>query len=204
MKRAKFTIEGNQNTYNGYAEDRNWNGWACPLFPFDEARRIMTHYNQTMDTQMYYNETTDSFLVSGEIYKGVDIDTPDGIRHLYPIGNSCWIWEMQEIFTKADLKTGDVVKFRNNNVAIVNGELKTFITMNGFLDFDDFNDDLTEHDYGEWDIIAVRRPNEKYDCKFTAFNWNCGTLVYERPIVEEMTLAEVCKALGKEIKIVKE
>jgi hypothetical protein len=93
MKVAKFTIEGNQNTYKGYAEDRNWNGWACPLFPFDEARRIMTHYNQTMDTQMYYNETTDSFLVSGEIYKGVDIDTPDGIQHLYPIGNSYWIWE---------------------------------------------------------------------------------------------------------------
>jgi hypothetical protein len=51
--------------------------------------------------------------------------------------------------------------------------------------------------------MAVRRPCTKGDCCFNAFEHNYGTLVYERKEVEEMTLEEVCKALGKEIKIVK-
>ena len=64
------------------------------------------------------------------------------------------------------------------------------------------NDLLATYNY-DADIIAVRRLSDTC-CAFKAFEHKYGTLVYERKEVEEMTLAEVCEALGKEIKIVKE
>jgi hypothetical protein len=113
-------------------------------------------------------------------------------------------WEdfMKE-FTKADLKTGDVVQRRNGSVEIVNCELKTLICKRGWNDLDDTREDLTDKQHSDYDIVAVRRPKEKGDCQFDAFGCKHGTLVYERKEVEEMTLAEVCKLLGKEIKIIK-
>lgn len=116
-----------------------------------------------------------------------------------------WSDYMEKKFTKADLKTGDVIKRRNGSVEIVICELDVCICDKGWDDLSEIAEDLTcicgdaRHD-----IVAVRRPQVNSDCKFSAFSWECGTLVYERPIVEEMTLAEICKALGKEIKIVKE
>ena len=106
-------------------------------------------------------------------------------------------------FTKADLKTGDVILRRNGDVEIVNRELKMFIRKEGWNSFDNECEDLTTRypDNG-WDIMAVRRPNEPSDCRFNAFEHKLGTLVYEREEVEEMTLAEVCKLLGKNIKII--
>jgi hypothetical protein len=78
------------------------------------------------------------------------------------------------------------------------------ITRNCWSDLSGYKTDLTSS-YGnkEYDIIAVRRPKVKGDCQFCAFDHNWGTLVYERKEVEEMTLEEVCRLLGKEIKIVK-
>lgn len=108
-------------------------------------------------------------------------------------------------FTKADLRTGDVVLRRNGNVEIVNLELKMFIRPAGWSDFDGICEDLTACSGStNWDIVAVRRPLDKEDCQFNAFDNNCGILKYERTDeIEEMTLAEVCKALGKNIKIIK-
>jgi hypothetical protein len=106
-------------------------------------------------------------------------------------------------FTKADLKTGDVVKYRSGDVEIVNRELEMLISKTGWDDLDSIQDDLTSRINPRYDIIAVRRPEIKSDCQFGAFDNEWGTLVYERKEVEEMTLAQVCKLLGKEIKIVK-
>ena len=112
-------------------------------------------------------------------------------------------------FTKKDLKNGDVVKFKNGWIHIVCCDTGTLITPDGYNELDEYNEDLT---YGRpvysegrpYDIVAVRRPKKAGDCTFDAFKFNYGDLVYERKEVEEMTLEEVCKALGKEIKIVKE
>ena len=114
-----------------------------------------------------------------------------------------WSDFMNKEFTKADLRTGDVVMQRNGIVQIANCELGMLITSNWWNDMSGFNSDLTHRSGDEYDIVAVRRPKEKPDCNFKAFDYNYGTLVYERKEVEEMTLAEVCKLLGKEIKIVK-
>lgn len=108
-------------------------------------------------------------------------------------------------FTKADLKTGDVVLRRNGDVEIVYCELGTLICKEGGYNLlSHFRNDLTHNTMREYDIIEVRRPKEKCDCCFDAMSAHRrGTLVYERKEVEEMTLEQVCKLLGKEIKIVK-
>ena len=116
-----------------------------------------------------------------------------------------WSDFMNKEFTKADLKTGDVVKFRNGKIGIVNGDLETIIMTDSWCKINSFNEDLTVQRgcVERFDIVAVRRPEISYQCQFCAFEKEYGILVYERKEVEEMTLAEVCKLLGKEIKIVK-
>jgi hypothetical protein len=79
-----------------------------------------------------------------------------------------------------------------------------FIRKNGWTDLNDINADLTALVGGKgWDIVSVRRPLHKSDCLFDAFEKEFGALVYKRQEVEEMTLEQVCKLLGKEIKIIK-
>lgn len=116
-----------------------------------------------------------------------------------------WRDFMNATFTKADLKTGDVIQQRDGTIGIINRDLDMVIVKNGgWIDLDKFRDDLT-HGYGsDFEIVLVRRPKEKADCNFDAIKREWGTLIYERPEVEEMTLEQVCKLLGKEIKIVKE
>lgn len=114
-----------------------------------------------------------------------------------------WSDFMSKKFTKANLKTGDIIQRRNGQTEIINGELKMCIIQHGWNDLDDVRLDLTSKLNKEWDVVAVRRPKEKFDCRFDAFERERGTLVYERKEVEEMTLEQVCKLLGKEIKIIK-
>jgi hypothetical protein len=109
-------------------------------------------------------------------------------------------------FTKEDLRTGDVILRKDGGVEIVNCELGMLICSNGgWNDLKDIKDDLTSvYRNKNWDVVEVRRPKEKCDCCFDAMKIDRrGTLVYERKEVEEMTLAEVCRLLGKEIKIIK-
>ncbi|MGN0595021.1 MAG: hypothetical protein ACI4I6_07675 [Hominimerdicola sp.] len=112
---------------------------------------------------------------------------------------------MEKKFTKSDLKNGDIILRRNGDVEIVCLETGTLITQDGFNFLSDVNADLTDTDDCEYDIIAVRRPKEPGSCQFKAFDKGYGELIYERKDEpEEMTLKEICEALGKEIKIVKE
>ena len=117
-----------------------------------------------------------------------------------------WSDFMNKEFTKEDLKTGDVVKFGGGDLGIVISDLEVIAVQNGgWIDFDSIKDDLTNvFIIKKYDIVAVRRPHEKPFCRFNAFKDGVGTLVYERKEPEEMTLSEVCKLLGKEIKIIPE
>jgi len=118
-------------------------------------------------------------------------------------------FSMKKEFTKKDLKNGDVVKFRKGYTGIVILETGTIVMgERDYMPLDSTADDLTQamgyRNDKDFDIVAVRRPNKPHECSLQAFKNNYGTLVYERKEVEEMTLEEICKALGKEIKIVKE
>ena len=113
-----------------------------------------------------------------------------------------WSDFMNKPFTKSDLKNGDVVKCYNGNVYIINKDLSTLIGKNGYVKLSEYSAELANKIDSEWDIVAVRRPVKDYECQFTAFERSHGILVYERVEPEEMTLEQVCKLLGKEIKII--
>lgn len=106
-------------------------------------------------------------------------------------------------FTKANLKTGDFVKRRDGSIRMALVEAGVLIGANGTDYLEHYNNDLTRENVRCYDIMTVHRPVNKCDYTFSFRITQCGTLVYERKEIEEMTLAEICKALGKEIKIVK-
>lgn len=85
------------------------------------------------------------------------------------------------MFTKNDLRNGDVIKKRNGNVEIVVIPLGTLVVQPvGHNLLRDINDDLTSRVYRDYDIVAVRRPILPGDCSFYAFTDGLGELVYER------------------------
>lgn len=110
-----------------------------------------------------------------------------------------WSDFMNGEFTKADLKLGDVVKFRNERIGIVcefKG-LKTIITNDSWVNFENITEELTMLYNKTYDIIAVRRPHKKSECQFNAFEYEYGTLIYEREECREMTIEEACETLGR-------
>lgn len=153
----------------------------------------------------WYSEGTNYSAYGEDTAYAFNIGQYSPADYYYRNGYTILEWSdfMNGKFTKADLRTGDVAMQRDGTIQIVNCELGMFITNDWWNDMDSFNSDLTHNMEEEFDIIAVRRPIKKSDCTFKAFKYESGTLVYERKEVEEMTLAEVCKLLGKEIKIVK-
>ena len=168
-----------------YSVGRKWNGGSSYL----------THTNWNSyksDTVYFFNN-----------------NTYQDIRHAQINNYTILEWSdfMNKEFTKADLRTGDIVKFREGELGIVILEFDVIACKNGgWISMNSISEDLISSFYlGKYDIVAVRRPTESCACCFDAMRANAprGTLVYERKEVEEMTLAEVCKLLGKEIKIVK-
>jgi hypothetical protein len=102
MKKTIFTIDSIAQAYIGYTSGRLWNGWATPYFEINEAFQIMEEYNKYNDNPMQYDERYDKFFINDqegmqyepvEEWKGKNIVTDDGIKHLYGIGAYCWIWD---------------------------------------------------------------------------------------------------------------
>jgi hypothetical protein len=112
---------------------------------------------------------------------------------------------MKKTFTKADLKSGDIVLRRDRKICVVFAEVNALGHKDGFDTLKPYADDLTNKVDQSLDIIAVRRPREPKECNLGYFNREDVTLVYDRKRdeVEEMTLEQVCKLLGKNIKIIK-
>ena len=108
-------------------------------------------------------------------------------------------------FTKNDLSSGDFIQLRDGRYGVVVRDIDTIVLPNGtYLDINYYNTDLkSKWESVEHDIMKVYRGCKCFDhCK----NYSGKIVVYDREQdeVEEMTLEEVCKALGKNVKIVKE
>ena len=105
-------------------------------------------------------------------------------------------------FTKADLKELDIVEFRNGRQALI-----IMDTAMGCLEADGFsfrtwNDDLKDNTgAGIYDIMKVYRPTGNIPTDKS--KWKDLPVVYERTEVKEMTVEEISKALGYEVKVVK-
>lgn len=96
-KLVALTSDDNKS-FMGYATDRNWNGWECPLFSKASADKIMAHINEN-GCQMTYDAEDDSYTVkypdddAVEAFEGGDYLINGNIEHLYPIGSYSWTWD---------------------------------------------------------------------------------------------------------------
>ena len=105
-----------------------------------------------------------------------------------------------DITKKDELKNGDIVKLRNGDELIYFEDDGTFADLhnnqnNCLCDLDNLTDNMKSDGYAygeENDIMEVKRP-VLYHNVFT-----------RDETVKEMTLKEVCDALGYEVKIIKE
>lgn len=98
MHRTIFTIDGFVPAYIGYTNGTLWNGWSTPYFEVNEAIDIMNDYNNNAEYSMMYDADKDEFYAfdgDSDYYrwKGENIKTKDGIKHLYGIGAYCWVWD---------------------------------------------------------------------------------------------------------------
>lgn len=132
----------------------------------------------------------------------------------YYKGEGCKILEWSDymnkgIFTKSDLQDGDFVLRRNGMVELVLASKGVLVGKHHgsyWNCIDGFNIDFTSFVHKNRDVIAVRRPTKENHFNFEIFKNEDGELLYDEERdskVTEMTLEEVCKALGKNIKIVK-
>ena len=146
------------------------------------------------------NGQTDAGGILGNTYEITD--TNNGGWHTITItnSNSKLFVDADQIllveFTKNDLQTGDVVTLHNGDKLYLNDCMNftdiAEANFNWLEDTDDLTDNLLyKNDDKDYDIIKVERPTY--------------TTVFERDEeVKEMTIAEISKALGYEVKIVKE
>lgn len=105
-------------------------------------------------------------------------------------------------FTKTDLETGDIVVKRNGTEYMYINDY--FVNNDGYERVEYYNDVLTRNSSYpsiDHDIVKVKRPSSGY--QYRQKFWDEAPVIWERKEVEEMTLEEICKALGKEIKIIK-
>ena len=116
LKQATFVIEDGPR-YIGYDEEYSWNGWACPWFTKEEGLKIADNlygyltFDEAKDSFVMVNQdTTDSEY---DYYVGDDIETVDGIQHLYPIGNKSWIWDIVSNYDDVDDDMGDFYAVQN-------------------------------------------------------------------------------------------
>ena len=105
-------------------------------------------------------------------------------------------------FTKADLKDGMVVEYASGEKRLVFNN--KFIGTDSYSMICTYTDDLKSTSCPSCSIQKVYYSNANY---ISHIMNNCFlTLIWERkeePEPEEMTIEEICKALGKEIKIVR-
>lgn len=110
-----------------------------------------------------------------------------------------WSDYMNKVFTKSDLKNGDVLIKRNGCVEIAIPETGITIMEDGHInEFIDINEDLTSRIFDAFDIVKVYRPKETYQCDFANYYFTQGKLIFDRDVIEpiEVTLEEIAALKG--------
>lgn len=108
---------------------------------------------------------------------------------------------------KAILQEHDIVITRNHEGYMYYANQNIFVNSRGYNLVGDYDEDLImtpeddEDDVSEFDIMQILRP--EYAFEFVEINWGDAEVVWKRPETVEMTLEEICEALGKNVKIVK-
>ena len=150
-----------------------------------------------------YNDIFLSY--SGNKKYGAGCRDTDISEEIYKIINE------ENIMTLQDLKTGMLVRTRDKKLRLVIANSIIGIGASGGMGLFNYNNDFKSCQYSSFDIIEVySEPFSKYIysagielwLKQEAFLKHCELLWKEEEVIE-MTMEDVCKALGKNIKIVK-
>lgn len=111
----------------------------------------------------------------------------------------------KQMFTKKDLKTGMTIEFDDCRKAVVQlghdyGDIIIFDKMS-YVSLDYLGKDLLDAGRGSSDYtcVAVYKPISQMN----PFGNHCSTPIWVRDIPKEMTVAEIEKALGHSVKVVK-
>lgn len=99
--RTEFSIEGRDETFEGWSDGRRWNGWAMPLFEFVSASAVVAvcdpHHG-------HFDGASDSFVTGKaddeqEFWRGEIITLSDGSEaKVYPVGAGSWTWDEGEVW----------------------------------------------------------------------------------------------------------
>ena len=116
---------------------------------------------------------------------------------------------MRREFTKKDLKSGMLVQIRDGRYLKVitdnpihKGTITISMTGNNVMSEGSVGNNLKNNSGASYDIIRVYIPKTAKD--IFNFSTEGHKLIWEEPKkIEEMSLAAVCRELGREIKIVK-
>ena len=145
-----------------------------------------------------------SFLDMDE-YGGKVVTISNLFENTANVEENCYTWDLRALkpleFKLDDIAIGDIITLKNGDKLIYVGD-EQFTDLNDknnnpITEISDFNDNLEYYDYGDVheednDIIKIERPLQY-------------SIEYERnEEIKEMTVEEISKALGYEVKIVKE
>lgn len=99
LTRAIFWIDALPGRYRGYENIMfSWNGASCPYFTKKQADLLAADLNSLEDVAIRYNTIFDRYEISykgvpgAEFVEGFDMDTVDGVKHVYSIGAGSWPW----------------------------------------------------------------------------------------------------------------
>lgn len=93
MKEAHFVIDTYPTeVFNGYTNDEDWNGWACPYFEFEIGQKIVAAHT-SQGQKAWFDEGNDSFVFEIQDEKEIYPAVKENGKKIYPIGNGSWIWE---------------------------------------------------------------------------------------------------------------
>lgn len=176
----------------------------------EEFCRYLTSIGRTWRSKAAYTEDTmyREGLTTEGIYYLFNSGTYTGSKRNISIFANILEWEDFKLdpFTKVNLKTGDVLVCKNKEKCIVNKELDGLIAQRGYNTLIQYNEGLENTCNDQLTIMKVYRPRGMSQCRFDAKEGYEGDLMFDRDRdfgVVEMTVEEICKALGKNIKIIK-
>lgn len=100
--RARFVMDSIPGqSFTGFTDGSDWNGWACPYFTFEEAVRVL-RASQPNGFWWRYDSVDDAFTAGArpqasgdepEYYEAETVEVDGETVTLYPVGARYWIWE---------------------------------------------------------------------------------------------------------------
>ena len=121
--------------------------------------------------------------------------------------NKCIVLECNSSASYSELKYGMVVKDRENRMYLVTKDIDdNLFFMNSHLwdELCNFNEDLTNKEFSNLDIIEIYVPKSKKFSFNNLFNLENLDLVWKRKEPKKMTLKEISEALGYDVEVVDE